>query len=131
MASALPSHQRITILLNAVVDPATFFKTGAVKTYKAALAKVLSGNVIIMRRMIAAAEALCADSPKTFPVLLKVLYDEDVLEEEAVLLWAGNEGEADEYTAVTDAAKLKELFTVAKPLVDWFEEEEESEEDEE
>jgi len=128
MASALKSYERVQIFMAAVITP-EFFKNGDVGRHKDALERLIGGNQIVMRHAIAGAERMLVDTPKVFPVLLKTLYDEDVVDEDAILLWAGCEGgEEDEYLVVLDEGKRGKLREAAKPLVEWLEEAE-SEED--
>ena len=72
------------------------------------------------------------DAPSTtFPLLLKQMYDEDILDEESILLWAGGKDERDEYVdKKVDEGKRKALHESAKQFIDWLEEAE-SESDEE
>lgn len=84
--------------------------------------------------LLSAIEAFCSDLPanasKEIALLLKVLYDEEILEEEQILLW---------YDAVPaaangagDGSKSAAVRKSARPFVDWLRSAEaESEEDDE
>lgn len=69
-----------------------------------------------------------------FPVILKHLYDSDIVEEEAMLMWAGEQGRSAEFTApsLTDD-QVAALRKKATPFVTWLEEadEEDGDDDEE
>ena len=52
-----------------------------------------------------------------FPQLLKLLYDEEVVGEEAILQWADEKEEAEE--------EERTFLALAQPLVDWLREAEE------
>lgn len=58
-----------------------------------------------------------------FPVILKHLYDADIVEEEAMLMWAGEEGRSEEFTppALRDE-QVAALRAKATPFVTWLEE---------
>lgn len=58
-----------------------------------------------------------------FPVILKHLYDADIVEEDAILMWAGEEGRSEEFTpaSLTDE-QIEELHAKAMPFVTWLEE---------
>jgi hypothetical protein len=72
-------------------------------------------------------------SVRTFPVVLKQLYDEDLLEEETLLEWYGDELK-NEYTAdetIISTEVLETLKEAAKPFIVWLEEADEEDDDEE
>lgn len=58
-----------------------------------------------------------------FPVILKHLYDADIVEEDAMLMWAGEEGRSEEFTpaSLTDE-QVAALHAKAEPFVTWLEE---------
>lgn len=66
-----------------------------------------------------------------FPVILKHLYDSDIVEEEAMLMWAGEQGRSEEFTppALTDD-QVATLRAKATPFVTWLEEADEEDGDE-
>ncbi|KAK1743785.1 eukaryotic translation initiation factor 5 [Skeletonema marinoi] len=68
-----------------------FFKTKQVAKNAPSISKITQGKTVMERHLISACECLCADEPKKFAVLLKQLYDEDILEE--ILSWNGLERE--------------------------------------
>jgi translation initiation factor 5 len=129
MASALKSHDKIHILVRAAFTP-QFFKKKEIEKFAPAIVTITNGNKIMERHLIAALEAICADKPKNFPVMIKQFYDEDVLEEETILEWA-DEGRS-EYTTVCEDTRAV-LRGEAEPVVVWLQEadseEESSEED--
>ena len=127
MASALKSHQRIAIFMKAVISN-DFYKTNAIGKHKAVLLKLTASNSHIMRHAISAAEELCVSSTKLFPVMIKQLYDEDVVDEESILTWYAADG-ADEYRVVSEGAG-KEMRKKAEVVVRWLEEAEEDDSDE-
>lgn len=65
-----------------------------------------------------------------FPVILKHLYDSDIVEEEAMLMWAGESGRSEEFTppALSDE-QVAALRAKAAPFVTWLEEADEEEGD--
>jgi len=126
MASALKSQDKVHIFARAVITP-DFFKEKQVKKHAPTLQKLIQGNSIMERHLIAAMEGLCVDKPTNFPVLLKQLYDEDVLEEDVILEWAC-EGR-NEYTLETvDEETRAALRGEAEPVVVWLQDEDSSDE---
>lgn len=104
--------------------------------------KALTHSSIHQRHLICSTEWLCATKHPSlqpyFPVLLKHMYDEDLLDEDTILSWNDdvlrNEFTCD-HTLVSDAA-LASLKASAAPLCTWLEEagvegEEDSDEDDE
>lgn len=68
-----------------------------------------------------------------FPVILKHLYDADIVEEEAMLMWAGEDGRSEEFTppALKDE-QVAALRAKAVPFVTWLEQaDEEGDDDDE
>jgi translation initiation factor 5 len=118
MASALKSQERVYIAVRAAFTP-SFFKDGEVAKYAPALSKITNGKRIMERHLIAALEAHCADKPKNFPVFIKQLYDEDALEEEAILEWA-DEGRSDYTLEEVDEETRAVLRSEAEPVVVWL-----------
>jgi translation initiation factor 5 len=127
MASGLKSQDKIHIFIQAAFTP-EFYKQKQVQTYAAAIAKITQGKTVMERHLISACEALCVDKPKNFAVLIKQLFDEEVLEEDTILEWAG-EGRTD-YTleSVTEDQRCM-LRAEAEPVVKWLQEDD-SDEDE-
>lgn len=101
-----------------------------------AVLKALTPTSIHQRHLICATEWFCATKQPSlmsyFPVLLKHMYDEDLLDEETIFAWYGdslrNEFTCDR-SLVSDAS-LESLKTSAAPFCTWLEEAgEEGEED--
>lgn len=65
-----------------------------------------------------------------FPAILKHLYDADIVEEEAMLMWAGEEGRSEEFTpaALTDD-QVAILRKKAAPFITWLEEADEEDDE--
>ena len=80
------------------------------------------------RHLISACEALCVDKPKNFAVLLKQLFDEDVLEEDTILEWAG-EGRSEYTLDCVDEDQRATMRGEAEPVVVWLQEDDSSDED--
>lgn len=125
MASALKTHDRVFIFVQAAFT-ADFFKNKEVTKHSAVLQKLTQNNPIMERHLLSAAEKFCATKPKTFPVMLKQLYDEDLLDEEVILQWA-YDGRT-EYTLVDEETRAT-LRAEAEPVVNWLQEEASSDED--
>lgn len=132
MASALKSHDKVHIFVRAAITP-MFFKNNEVKKYASVFEKLTKGKPIMERHVIAALEGICVDKPKSFPVLIKQLYDEDVLEEDTILEWAA-EGRNDYTLDEVDEEARAALRGEAEPVVVWLQDadsDEESDSDDE
>lgn len=126
MASALKSHDKVHIFVRAAITP-DVFKEKQIEKHSATITKLTQSNPIMERHLIAAMEGLCIEKPKNFPVMLKQLYDEDALEEDAILEWAcegRNEYTLDSVDEETRAA----LRSEAEPVVVWLQDEDSSDE---
>jgi translation initiation factor 5 len=120
MASALKAHDRIHIFILAAITP-QFFKTKEIEKYAPVVSAISKGNKIIERHLIASLELINMDKPKNFPVMIKQLYDEDALDEEAILEWA-EDGRSEYTLTVVDEEKRAKLRGEAEPVVVWLQE---------
>ena len=108
-----------------------------ISLYKEYLMSIVSCNMTTQRYLIAAFEWFCGTRyptlTKLFPVVLKQLFDEEVVEEEVFLAWScdctRNEYSCDVFL-VSDEV-LEGLKASAGPFVAWLQEAEEEEEEEE
>jgi len=120
MASALKSHERVSIFVRAAITP-QFFKNKEIEKYAPVVSKIANGNKIIERHLIASLEFMSMEKPKNFPVMIKQFYDEDALEEETIIEWA--EDGRSEYTLVAvDEETRAALRGEAEPVVVWLQE---------
>ena len=140
--AALRPADRIIIYLG-VVFSEDAISTGQVERHKEVLA-ALAPSVIQQRHLIAAFEWFCGKRHpqlmKFFPVVLKQLFDEELVEEDVFLEWAGDLTR-NEYSAemsMIDSDTLELLKCSASMFITWLqeaemegEESEEGEEDEE
>lgn len=132
--ASLRSSYRPVIFLGAV------FTENAIKESQVAkhrsILKAMAATVQQQRHVIAAFEWFCGvrfpTLTKLFPVLLKHLFDEDVVEEEAFMKWyAGltrNEYSVDHSLISLDT--LEVLKANAQPFIKWLQEADEDDEDE-
>lgn len=143
--SALPVEERMFLFVQSAFEP-DCAKQNTIGKYK----QVLQGLILqvdaeaYQRRLIGVMEQLCAvkypELQKWFPLLLKQLYDEDIVEEEVFLEWY-EEGEEDdddsetghrsEYTRrdVTDEM-VEALRGEAAKFINWLKEADSEGEDE-
>lgn len=127
--SSLRPADRIIIFLGAVFTE-EFVTAGEIKKQRTILA-ALATSAIQHRHMIAAMEWLCGSKYpsliKFFPVVLKQLLDEELVEEEAFFQWHGdlcrNEFSAEQSMMCMDT--LEHLKESAAPFIKWLEEAEE------
>jgi translation initiation factor 5 len=133
--SSLRPADRIIIFLGAVFTE-DFITANEVKAHRPILA-ALAPSSIQHRHMIAAVEWLCGTKfpslVKFFPVVLKQLLDEELVDEEAFYAWhedlTRNEYSAEQSMMCLDT--LEHLKESAAPFITWLEEAEEEEDDEE
>lgn len=118
MASGLKSQDKIHIFIRAAFTP-DFFKHKQVETHAETIGKITQGKNVMERNLISACESLCADKPKCFAVLIKQLFDEDVLEEDAILEWAG-EGRTDYTPDSVNEDQRCNMRAEAEPVVNWL-----------
>lgn len=126
MASALRTYDKVHILVRAVIN-SKFYKEKQIEKYSPLICKVTQGSPVMERHLIAAMEALCIDKPKNFPVMIKQLYDEDALEEDVILEWAG-EGRSDYTLDAVDEETRAALRGEAEPVVVWLQDDDSSDE---
>jgi hypothetical protein len=129
MASGLKSQDKIHIFIQAAFTP-DFFKHKQVEKNAATIGKITQGKNVMERHLISACEALCAEKPKNFAVLIKQLFDEEVLEEDTILEWAG-EGRTDYTLDCVDEDQRCGMRAEAEPVVVWLMEDDSSDEDSE
>ena len=128
MASLRPAD-RIIIYLGAVFTE-NCVANNEISTYASVL-RALASSTIQQRHLIAAFEWLCGthytSKLKFFPILLKQLLDEELVEEDVFLSWAGdftrNEYSAEQSMVCLDT--LEQLKLSAQPFITWLQEAEE------
>jgi len=124
MASALKSTNKVHIFLRAVITP-DYFKNKEIQANSETIKKITQTNPIMERHLIGAVEEICADSivePKHFPVLLKLLFDEEALAEDVILEWAACDDRSEYTTDAVDEDMRAGLRKRAEPFVAWLEE---------
>lgn len=126
MASALKSHEKVAILVHAAL--CEFRPKEDIPRFAPVLAALTQQNPIMERHLIAALEVLCVDKPKHFPVLIKMLFDEDALQEETILAWA--DAGRSEYTLVEEEQRAI-LRGEAEPVVVWLQDSDSEDDDDE
>lgn len=127
MASGLKSQDRIRIYVRAAFD-VDCIKNKSIEKNAPTISKITQGKTVMERHLISAFEGLFVDEPKKFAVVLKQLFDEEVLEEDTILEWAG-EGRT-EYTLDTvDEDKRAALRGEAEPVVCWLMEDDSSDDE--
>lgn len=127
MASALKTHDKIQIFMGAAITE-NCFKGKEIQKFAPIFEALIQDNPIMQRHLIAAAEASCAEKPKTFPVMLKQLFDEDVLDEEVIIRWA-YDGRTEYTLDCVDEDTRATLRAEAEPVVNWLQEEDSSDSD--
>ncbi|CAM9782803.1 unnamed protein product [Ectocarpus fasciculatus] len=132
--AAFPVHYRIHLYVAASFATADKVTKDDIDS-RAAMFDMLKSRPDDQRHIIGAFELLCqVHRPNLmgfFPVILKHLYDSDIVEEEAMLMWAGEQGRSEEFTppALTDD-QVAALRAKATPFVTWLEEADEEDGDE-
>jgi len=134
IAASISTCYRAVIFIGAVFTEAVFADE-QVKVYKEDL-QLLADTMIKQRQMIAAFEWFCGSRfpglQSRFVVLLKQLYDEDIVDEESLLIWrqdtTRNQYSLDEMVTLDTLERLKES---SLPLFTWLENAQCSDEDDE
>jgi len=124
MSSAVKTHDKVQILIKAIITPA-FFKEKQIEKFAPCIKEVTKENPIMEHHLISAIEVICIDKPKNFPVMLKQLYDEDALEEEVILKWAFD-GRSTYTSEDVDEEKRSVLRAEAEPFVNWLQDDDDS-----
>lgn len=127
MASGLKSQDRIHIFIRSAFT-IDFFKQKQVEKHAPTIAKITQGKTVMERHLISACEFLCAEKPKNFAVILKQLFDEEILEEDTIFEWAG-EGRTDYTLESVDEEHRAQMRAEAEPVVVWLQEDDSSDED--
>lgn len=122
MSSALKSHERIHLFMNSVITP-DFFKKDEIKRYASIIRKITNGGIEMQRHLISSVEGLCVQQivPKFFPVILKQLFDEDLLDEDVILEWAFD-GRSEYTPQSVDEDVRATLRGNAEQVVAWLQE---------
>jgi len=124
-SSALPPQDVMNALLEALFDGVgKGFAKEVVKNKKYLAAAVPDeGAQTVLVQAIESFGGKCSpEALKEVPVVLKALYDGDVLEEETIVEW---------YNAAVAAGKNSQVVKNAKPFVEWLQSAESEEEDDE
>ena len=127
MASGLKSHDKIHILFRSVFTT-DFFKEKQVEKWSDVISQITLHSAPMERHLIGAAELLCQDKPKLFPVMLKQLFEEDALEEDVILEWAC-EGRSDFTQDALDEDSRAALRGEAEPVVVWLQDDDSDDSD--
>ncbi|CAH0482675.1 unnamed protein product [Peronospora belbahrii] len=130
--SALPITDRLVIFFRSAFTEQVLASNQVAK-FAPVLEQIIDGQHS-QYQLLALVEHFCAvehsELLTSYPILLKLLYDEDLLDEECLVAWVNN-GVRKEYAhwSVTDelAVKLKALL---QPFIEWLENAEEESEDE-
>eukprot|EP00752_Nemacystus_decipiens_P010461 g9320.t1 len=131
--AAFPVHYRIHLYVAASFATADKVTQDDIAS-RAPMFDMLKSRPDDQRHIIGAFELLCqVHRPNLmgfFPVILKHLYDSDIVEEEAMLMWAGESGRSEEFTppALSDE-QVAALRAKAAPFVTWLEEADEEDDD--
>ncbi|OEL34653.1 Eukaryotic translation initiation factor 5 [Dichanthelium oligosanthes] len=124
-SSTLPPQDVMNALLDALFDGVgKGFAKEVVKNKKYLAAAVPDEDTqTVLVQAIEAFGGKCSpEALKEVPVVLKALYDGDVLEEETIVDW---------YNAAVAAGKNSQVMKNAKPFVEWLQSAESEEEDDE
>ena len=139
--SSLRAADRAIIFIGAVMTETVVSGKEIVKHAK--VLEALGSSAIQQRHIIAAFEWFCGIKypalTSKFPIVLKTLFDEEIVEEDVFLMWAADYAR-NEYSAdsnLIDIDTLEKLKETAGPFITWMREadeegesEEESEEEE-
>lgn len=127
IASSLKAQFKVHIFVRAVIT-ANFYKKKEFEKYTPIFQKITQENPIIERHLISAIEYICVDKPKNFPVMIKQLFDEDILQENVILEWAFD-GRSDFTLKSVDEETRATLRAEAEPVVAWLQDESSSDDE--
>lgn len=124
--SSLRAADRAIIFIGAVMTEAVISGKEIAKYTK--VLEALGTSAIQQRHIIAAFEWFCGTKypslTSKFPILLKTLFDEEIVEEDIFLMWAAdyarNEYSAD--SSLIDIDTLEKLKESAGPFITWMRE---------
>ncbi|CAM9775328.1 unnamed protein product [Pylaiella littoralis] len=130
--AAFPVHYRIHLFVAASFATSDKVTQADIES-RAAMFDMLKSRPDDQRHIIGAFELLCqVHRPNLmgfFPVILKHLYDCDIVEEEAMLMWAGEQGRSEFTPPALSDEQVAALRAKATPFVTWLEEADEEDED--
>lgn len=120
------SHEKMTALFEALfkgVGKGFSKEVGKKKSYLARAVDSEGSQMLLLHALEAFCKHACADAIKEVALALKVLYDEDILEESVILKWFDNR-------SLDSESKNSPIWKKVKPFVEWLRNAEaESEED--
>lgn len=119
MASGLKTFDKVHIMMNAAFNLSAVGEKQVAK-FAPVLDKLVNRNITMERHVIAGCEGIFGKKPKVFPIILKQLYDEDVLQEDTILEWS-SEGRTDFTLDTVDEDTRSLLRGEAETFVNWLE----------
>ncbi|TYZ57822.1 hypothetical protein PybrP1_005542 [[Pythium] brassicae (nom. inval.)] len=123
--AALPITDRLVIFFRSAFTGA-ILASNQVAKYAPVLEQVID-SAHSQHRLLALCEHFCAvahpELTKSFPILLKLLYDEELLEEDVLLGWAAARKEFAHWEVTAEQAAT--LLALLKPFTEWLENAEE------
>ncbi|XP_062224069.1 eukaryotic translation initiation factor 5 [Phragmites australis] len=123
-SSTLPPQDMMNALFEALFDGVGKGFAKEVlknKKYLAAAVPDEGAQVLLVQAIEAFGSKCSAEALKEVPVVLKALYDGDILEEETIVEW---------YNAAVAAGKNSQVLKNSKPFVEWLQSAESDEEEE-
>mmetsp|Transcript_15294 Transcript_15294/g.34260 ORF Transcript_15294/g.34260 Transcript_15294/m.34260 type:complete len:276 (-) Transcript_15294:228-1055(-) len=119
MASGLKTFDKVHIMMNAAFNLSAVGEKQVAK-FAPVLDKLVNRNITMERHVIAGCEGIFGKKPKVFPIILKQLYDEDVLQEDTILEWS-SEGRTEFTLDTIDEDTRSLLRGEAETFVNWLE----------
>lgn len=131
--AALSVKDRLVIFFKAAVGR-DIIHTSPIRKYSEVFKKIIC-TAEDQYTLMACCEVLCAVSypelSNCLPVIFKMFYDEDILEEEKILEWMKSSIRNEYSSKEIDSIQAKALLTSLKPFIEWLENAEEESEDDE
>ncbi len=127
MSFALKAHHKIHMFIRASIN-SHFFKEKQIEKFAPVINLITQSNPIMERHLIGAIEGVCSGKPKHFPVMIKLLFDEEVLDEGVILEWA-SEGRTEYTVDFVDEDVRVALRNEADPVIQWLQQDDSGEDE--
>jgi translation initiation factor 5 len=124
MSFALKAHHKIHMFIRASINH-NFFKEKQIQKFAPVMNAITQSNPIMERHLIGAIEGICANKPKHFPIMIKLLFDEEVLDEGVILEWSSEARTDFTVDSLSEDVRVA-LRNEADPVIQWLQQDDDS-----